>query len=594
MNLLRLLALLFFMGAAFPVFGQEGDRPIVQELTVDGNHALPASDLKLLMVTRKSPWYDWLPWVSPLRFDPAAFKADVVRIAARYRDLGYFEAAVDTVVDRSHPERVCIQMRIEEGEVVRVSGVALEGVSGIAEVDSLEIRKRLRTASDRPLVRAGLEEDQAFIARQLQDRGYAFAEVSVKVGVKPERHLSEVTYRVAAGSRCWFGGVRVEGSQKVSRDVIRRGLTFRAGEIYRKQDLLNSQRQLYRSGAFRSVALGLPDSLSRTSPVEVVISVHERAPRSVKVGAEYNTEEDFKGSLEWTHRNFLGGARQLRLETALSRLNANAQVDLRQPYIWGSRTWLNLGTFVRRERVPRERQATFRKDEVGGNVSLERNIRTRTNLIFQVSTGLVNFEADSAFTELRLAFLKDTRDDFFDPKDGMLVNLTVRERGLLFRSDREFLQLTGEGRWYRRLPLRSVLAVRALAGVIQELGGGVEVPNIERFFGGGMNSVRGWSLNQLGPRDASGDVVGGQSRVGGSIELRTRLLSFLGTALFVDAGRVGLDYDAFILNELQWSVGAGLRYLSPIGPIRLDVAYRISEDPFVGSRQVHLSLGQAF
>ena len=96
---------------------------------------------------------------------------------------------------------------------------------------------------------------------------------------------------------CKFGNIQIKGNQKVSNEVVKRGLTFQKGEVYRKLELLKSQRQLYRSGAFSSVALGFPDSLVKTSLIELVVSVHERTPRNLKIGAEYNTEEDFKGAI---------------------------------------------------------------------------------------------------------------------------------------------------------------------------------------------------------------------------------------------------------------------------------------------------------
>ena len=186
---------------------------------------------------------------------------------------------------------------------------------------------------------------------------------------------------------------------------------------------------------------------------------------------------------------------------------------------------------------------------------------------------------NGAVCEAELGF----RDDFLDPSDGLLVNLTVKEKGLLFRSDREFLEFAGEGRFYWRLPLGLVLATKVLGGALFDLSDSGEIPNIERYFGG-----------ELAPRDEGGAVVGGKSRVEGSVELRAKMGRYLGAVAFVDAGNVDAEFDAFNPGLLKWTVGAGLRYLSPVGPIRVDLARRMSEDAFVSRHQVHLSLGQAF
>ncbi len=581
--LLRLLVAVLFLGIPFSVFGQEAELPVVEAVIFEGNHALSKGGLKLLMRTRVSRWYAILPGVKVQRFDPALFRADVARIAARYRDLGYFDAVVDTTINRYRPGFVHIQIHIEEGEPALVSSVHVEGLPAEFEADSLEIREGLRTSPDRPLTRSDLEADLNFIAGRLQDSGYAFVEVAAPVIREALR--AEVTFRATAGPRCRFGKIRIEGNEKVSKGLIRRGLTFREGEVYRKRKFLSSQRQLYRSGAFRSVSLGLPDTIALASPVDVAVSVNERPPRSLKLGAGYDTEEQVRGSLAWRHRNFLGGARQLTVESAASALEARATVGLRQPYILGSKTWLDLTGFVEQERP-----VEVRVKRAGGSATLERTFRATGRLFFQVRTDLVDFKVDSTRTNLLVEYLEDTRDDFFNPQRGLLASLAMKASGIT-----DLLKLTGEGRWYRKVSRENVVAFRISGGMILDLITPKEVPNFERFFAGGANSVRGWSLNQLSPRDASGRPIGGRSLLETSIELRTRLLPVLGTALFLDAGNVGSSqFGAFELGELRLAAGAGLRYLSPIGPLRLDVAYRLSEDPFVPQRRIYFSLGQAF
>ena len=318
--------------------------------------------------------------------------------------------------------------------------------------------------------------------------------------------------------------------------------------------------------------------------------VSERPFWVSRLGAGYDTDEDFWASGEVTHRNFAGGARQLQLSGRVSEKNREATLGVRQPYFFSSRNYLHVSGFVQRER-----QAAFSQDEVGVNFSLERNITPTNNLIAQFSGGVVDFSADSAFAETKVRWLWDTRDDIFDPQSGALTQLTVRERGRFFRADSEFLQATAEGRWFHPIPWRSVLALRVQGGAIFELGNPGNVPNVERFFAGGLNSVRGWRLNDLGPKDAQGEPTGGLSRAELSVEIRTQMFFSWGTAIFLDAGNVDPGLHAFNPQNLKWAIGAGLRYLSPIGPVRLDIAYRLSEDPTAGQRlQYHISLGQAF
>lgn len=554
----------------------------VRSLTISGNTLIPAARLKHLLTTRATSTWSWLPWIAPSILEAYRLRADLLRVRAFYVESGFLGAKIDTIVNRS--DGVHVTFLIDEGEPTVIESVDVEGASLPARpAGQLMARPGGRLARD------ALAADRTRLLQTARDSGFAFATVSVQSQVDQERRRARVTYRVEQGRRCHFGPPLVEGNRGVSSATIRRGLTFRASEPFSARSLQESRRQLYLSGAFRSVVLDIPDSLSRAAETIVVVKVAERSARTVRIGAGYDTENRFQGQLAWSHRSAFGGGQQFTVSGQASANDAEGRLTLRQPYVFGSRNWVNFGSFVTRN----ERQ-NFSQVELGGNLRFERNIQARTALSIEVTTGLIDFQADSAFTEVVVGFRNDRRDDFLDPKQGVLVNLVVREKGLLLNSDREFLQLTGESRFYRPLPGGLVLATKVLGGVLVDLSDSGDIPNIERFFGGGLSSVRGWGFEQLAPRDTNENVVGGKSRLEGSVELRYRLGRYVGSALFFDVGNVGAELGAFDLAELGYAAGAGLRYLSPVGPIRFDVARRMSEDAAVGRYQFHISIGQAF
>lgn len=584
MILLRTVFVVVFFVFPGALSAQDPDSVIVDAVAIEGNRAISDKDLKLLMFTRANPWYEIFPGVDVRQFDPAVFRSDVERILARYEDQGYFEAVVDTVVDRYRPGFVRIRLRISEGEPVVVSSVRLKVLPGDAWQDSTRLQAALITRTDRPLTRMSRESDLKKIAEILQNDGHPFARAAADVAVLDKR--ADVTYRVTPGPKCRFGKIEISGNRTVSDDLILRGLTFRTGEAFRRKDLSNSRLQLYRSEAFRSVSLGIPDTVARTSPVDVSVLVRERPARSLKLGAGFDTEEQLRGLLAWRHRSFLGGgARQLTAESSASALEARARIAVRQPYILGSRTWLEMTGFVEQER-PEE----IRVKRAGASAALERTFRATGRVVFQVRTEVVDFDPDSTRTTLSLEYLEDRRDDYFDPTRGLLAELAVKASGY-----RDFFKVSGECRWYRKILWKSVLAFRVSGGMILSRRHADSIPNFERFFAGGASSVRGWRLNRLGPRGPSDLPVGGLSHLEGSIEVRTRLFSGLGMAAFTDAGNVMSDrLGAFDPGRLRVAVGVGMRYLNPICPARLDVAFRLSDDPSQPDRQIHFSLGQAF
>ena len=576
---LRAYFILVALMVVVPARGETpSDDPIVRWLHISGHRVVWGGELKALMVTRASPWYDFLPWVHARRYDSLTLVSDLEKLRAYYRDLGYLAVSVHSTIDQLSADEIGLGVHITEGPLTRISRASVIGGEDIENAFEQLVGEPL----SRDIVNKGVSQ----VVSELRNKGYAFARAEVETTIVAQQ--AELVLKLTSGLVCSLGTVHVSGNKAVSENTISRGLTFQSGELFNEEALQKSQHLLYRAGVFRSVALALKDSSENR--VDVDVRVSERPFQALRLGAGYDTDEDLWVSGAWTHRNFGGGARQLKLSGRISGNNRETVLGLRQPYFISSNNWLNISGFVQRER-----QAAFVQDELGGNLSLERNITTTADLIAQFSGGVVDFSADSAFAEMEVGLLMDTRDDIFDPQSGMLAQFTVRERGRFFRSDSEFLQATAEGRWFRRIPLRSVLALRVQGGMIFELGKAGGVPNVERFFAGGLNSVRGWGLNELGPKDHEGNPTGGLSRVEMSMEIRTQIFFSLGTAIFVDVGNVDAKSGAFNPGSLKYAVGAGLRYLSPVGPVRFDVGYRMSDDSTVTKRiQYHISLGQAF
>ncbi|MXZ10794.1 MAG: BamA/TamA family outer membrane protein [Gemmatimonadetes bacterium] len=576
---LRACFILAALMVVVPARGETpSDDPIVRWLHISGHRAIWRGELKALMITHASPWYDFLPWVQARRYDPLALASDLEKLRAYYRDLGYLAVAVHLTVEQLSADEIGLGVHITEGPLTRISKTSV-----IGNEDSENAFGQLE---GKPLSRDIVDRSVSRVVSGLRNKGYAFVRAEVETTIVAQQ--AELVLKLTSGPVCSLGTVHISGNKAVSENTISRGLTFQSGELFNEEALQKSQHLLYRAGVFRSVALALKDSSKNR--VDVDVRVSERPFQALRLGAGYDTDEDLWVSGAWIHRNFRGGARQLRLSGRISGKNRETVLGLRQPYFISSNNWLNISGFVQRER-----QAAFEQDELGGNLSLERNITTTADLIAQFSGGVVDFSADSAFAEMKVGLLIDTRDDIFDPQSGMLAQFAVRERGQFLRSDSEFLQATAEGRWFRRIPLRSVLALRVQGGMIFELGKTGGVPNVERFFAGGLNSVRGWGLNELGPKDHEGNPTGGLSRVEMSMEIRTQIFFSLGTAIFVDVGNVDAKSEAFNPGSLKYAVGAGLRYLSPVGPVRFDVGYRLSDDSTVTKRiQYHISLGQAF
>ena len=346
---LRTCFILAALMVVVPAHGETpSDDPIVRWLHISGHRAVWGGELKVLMVTRASPWYDFLPWVHARRYDPLTLTSDLEKLRAYYRDLGYLAVSVHSTIERLGPDEIGLEVHITEGPLTRISRTSVIGGE--------DIENAFGQLEGKPLSRALLNKSVSQVVSKWRNKGYAFARAEVETTIVAQQ--AELVLKLTSGPVCSLSAVHISGNKAVSENTISRGLTFQSGELFSEEALQKSQHLLYRAGVFRSVALALKDSSENR--VDVDVRVSERPFQALRLGAGYDTDEDLWVSGAWTHRNFGGGARQLKLSGRISGKNRETVLGLRQPYFISSNNWLNISGFVQRER-----QAAFVQDELG-------------------------------------------------------------------------------------------------------------------------------------------------------------------------------------------------------------------------------------
>ena len=294
-----LFARLFILLALIaPVHGQTAsDAPIVRWLQISGYQSIWGGELKALMVTRASPWYDFLPRVAPRRYDPLILVSDLEKLRAYYRDRGYLDATIKSKIKQLSTDEIGLEIHITEGSLTRISRASVSGGE--------DIENAFGQLEGKSLSRDLVNKSVAQVVSGLRNKGYAFARGVVETTSVAQG--AELALKLAPGPVCSVGVVQISGHKAMAENTILRGLTFKAGDQFSEEALQNSQYLLYRAGVFRSVALGLADSIARDNRVDVALRVSERPFRTLRVGAGYDTDEDLWASGAWTHRNFGGG-----------------------------------------------------------------------------------------------------------------------------------------------------------------------------------------------------------------------------------------------------------------------------------------------
>jgi outer membrane protein assembly factor BamA len=304
------------------------------------------------------------------------------------------------------------------------------------------------------------------------------------------------------------------------------------------------------------------------------------------------------------HRNFLGGARRFDASLRYSSLERAARISLQQPHWLARRQTLQIESTLGQETTP-----AYTAERLVAGVRLTRPIGDDWSVRggYEMSWSRVG-DADSEAVRLledpesdvflsgfRFGVRRSTVKDELDPQRGSRVDLSVAPWIPALGSDQGFVALLLDARAYRPIA-RTVLAGRFQLGSIEPFGSthADEVPMPERFYLGGSTTVRGFRYWGLGPRNADGKPVGGTSLIEGSLELRFPIRGALGGVAFVDAGDVDLQPHRFDVGGITYSVGAGIRYRTPLGPLRLDLARALNPPDGSDTTFIHFSIGQAF
>ena len=391
---------------------------------------------------------------------------------------------------------------------------------------------------------------------------------------------------------------------------------MREGDLYSANKLTESADAIYGLGTFQAVTPRALNLEAADEPLDIEIEVRERKPRTIQLGAGYSTVESLRFKVEWTHRNLFGGAESLTLLGKASGIEQAFEARLHLPYFLHRRTTFTQTFFIRNEQevssdplgfLDDEAQPAFDLFTVGAEARITHQFSRRltgalgvqlsVNKFSNVNTEALPNEELAEDNTLLVPFVEaywNSSDNLLNPTRGLQLRGRLEYSNTALVSDVSFTKMLLEARHYRRLWWKLILATRLEIGAIQPYGDTEEVPFNVRFFAGGPGSVRGFALNRLGPLDSDGDPIGGKSLIEGGLEVRFPIVGALGGVVFVDFGNVFQDAFTYRLGDLRYAAGPGLRYNTPVGPVRVDFGIIIDRRTGEDFGRLELSIGQAF
>ena len=607
----RALVFLFLLSiSADKAASQDGFT--IRELHIKGNEAFSEDDLKDQLPIKIPSWFKRVFGGE----DPMNYQLDVVKestdlLRGFYQREGYLYVEVldpEIAFDEEHAE-VRIVYTVREHPPVRVAHVTFEvqstAASARATLDSIDAAAKLSfklRVGDR-FRDENANEDRRTLVAGYVNGGFPYLNVRHELEINSVDTSVSVRWKIDPGPPVTFGRITHTGSDSIEDEVIERRLRFAQGEGFSGEKLRQSQKDLYDLGIFNSVTFKPQLSAAKSAVVPVDIVTQFANQYQTRIGVGYGKEDKFRGFITFLWLRAFGGARTIDVIAKHSSLEPeNISISFTQPDLIFRRTKLILNPYLVHEEEP-----GYASRRYGGGVAFRHGVAASGDLglaltyenIKQHSKSVTPStpaeSTDVSYDKLSLAIgaNRDNSRPIFNPTVGSVILA-----GLSFNrlnednTESKFIKSSVELRAYKRGIDWLIVAGRLEIASIYAMSETGFLPTDQKFFCGGSSSVRGYPRSSIGPTDAAGTPLGGKSLLEGSIEGRIHVAGSFGVVVFTDFGNVWEPSLTYPLGELQYAVGTGARFDTPVGPVRFDIAYPL----FAGPQQVeyYFTIGQAF
>jgi outer membrane protein insertion porin family len=578
---------------------EEGPKGKIKSITFKGNEHIKASDLRKIMQTKEWNILSFMTQSGVL--DEDVLKNDTQLLAAYYVDHGYLEVKVsDPKVDLTDPERIRIEFDISEGPQFHVGDVDFKG-------DVLTTKEELfpviQTKRNNVYSLSAVRKDVNTLTELFAGNGYAYVDVTPEPSVDRPNLLVNLTFNIEKKKRVSFERIQMAGNTKTRDKVIRRELQFTEGDLYNVTALNDSQSRIRRLGFFKEVEFTTSRGTT-DDKINLDIKVEEANTGALAFGAGYSSLYDVVGTASISDRNLFGLGYNAMLRAKIGTGGYNDfRLTFTDPYFLGYP--YSVGVDGYHENV--DFFDTYSYKVTGGDLRVGKELtpkwviegmyKLETLDVFDVSIfadrTIKDQRGKSTTSAITLALTSDTRNDYFAPSKGARTVVSGTVAGGVLQGDNDFLKGLFGTSYFFPLPYNLVLNLRGRVGGIDAYGG-TDVPINEKFYVGGIATVRGYEYGMAGPVDFDGDPVGSDYMLVFNSELIFPIVRELGLrgAVFWDVGK-GFDQWSDV-TPIKTGVGVGLRWFSPFGPLAIDLGFNPNPQAHEKSYVLEFNMGTAF
>lgn len=578
---------------------EEGPKLYIKEITFVGNQTFTSKELAKVIKTSEKGLLSWLTDSGLLKSEQLA--QDSASIGAFYNNHGFLEAKVGDPVVKQDGEWLYLTFHIDEGPRYMVGTI---DIKGDLLNDKQELRDLLTIQDEKFINRKVLREDVLKITDYYAERGYAFADVRPNLNKSPTGNRVDIDISIDKGDLIHIERITITGNTRTRDNVIRREIEVQEGGIFDSKALRTSSERLQRLEFFEEVNINPEPSLDPTK-MNVLVDVKEKNTGQFSVGMGYSSVDSLMFMAEISENNFMGRGDRVALAGHVSGTSTQYSLSYTDPRFRDSQLSWGVDLY----NLTREYD-DYDKDSLGGALRLGYPIWEKwraygaysyedtelSNVSFYASEIIKRSMDINVTSAVKLSLVRDTRDRIYSPSKGSQNQISVKYAGGPLGGDSEFTKVEASSGWYFPMPWSTVFFVKGAVGQVWENKTNM-LPVYERFYLGGMNTIRGYEFAMVSPIDpVSGERIGGDKMWYSNIEYIFPLLKEAGLngVVFFDIGKNLADDMNWTVSDVNKATGLEIRWISPMGPLRLVWGYNLDPKDDEDTTVWDFSIGRTF
>jgi len=565
---------------------QEGNIIKIKKVTFSGNDSISGRKISKVMETREKSFMSL--FTTKGIYKEAGLEKDLERIIAYYYSKGFLLVEVKKPIVEFKKKSIQVHFNITEGPKFTIGSIAFDGD---LIFDKILLESKIKAASGQTFNGQKLNDDLIALRAIYAEQGFAFSDITPLTNINHKEKTVDLSFKIIKGEKIYIEEIKITGNTRTRDKIIRREMRLTEGAVYNSEEIKRSKQEINNLGFFEKVNINTSPG-SKGNLIKLHIEVAERPTGSFSVGAGYSSIDSVVGMFQIAQNNLFGKGQSLRLMTQIGGDSSQFDISFTEPWFRGTRTSVGFDLFkINREYYEFERdsmgfnlRASFPLDHKFDYTRFHLTYRFESTEIevddyYDVAQDIQEQEGRTVTSSITGTITRDSRDDHWSPRMGSNCRFSMELAGL--GGDSKFIGLIASASKYFPLPFNTAFMVRGEIGQLFEAG--EDIPISEKFFLGGMDSLRGFESRTVGPQqvrtnrpieyegdDPKYDAVGGEKEIFFNFEFLFPIMPGSGVRglVFFDAGNAYEKNDSF-LSDFRTCAGVGINWYSPFGPLRI-------------------------